>query len=37
MKEEQQIRIRAEFGVERDRTKVERDRTRVEEFMFVLI
>jgi hypothetical protein len=31
MKEEQQIRVRAEIRVERDRTGIERDRTRVEE------
>jgi hypothetical protein len=36
-KEEHQIRVRTEFGVERDRTRVEGDRTRVGEFLFVLI
>jgi hypothetical protein len=37
MKEEQQIRVRTKFAVERDRTRVEGDRTRVEEFLFVSI
>jgi hypothetical protein len=32
MKEEEQIRVRVEFGVERDRTRVEGDRTRVAKF-----
>jgi hypothetical protein len=32
-KEEQQIRARVEFGVERRRIRVERDRTRVREFL----
>jgi hypothetical protein len=32
-KEEQQIRVMAEFGVERRRIKVERDRTRIKEFL----
>jgi hypothetical protein len=36
-KEELQIMVRTEFGVERGRTKVEKDRTRVEEFVFVSI
>jgi hypothetical protein len=36
-KEEQQIRVRTEFVVERGRTRVERDRTRVGEFWFVSI
>jgi hypothetical protein len=33
MKEEQQIKVRAEFGVERRRIRVEKDRTRVREFL----
>jgi hypothetical protein len=33
MKEEQQIRVRAEFEVERRRIRVERDRTRLGEFL----
>jgi hypothetical protein len=33
MKEEQQIRVRAEFGVERRRIRVERDRTGVRVFL----
>jgi hypothetical protein len=37
MKEEQQIRVRTEFGVVRGRTRVEGDRRRVGEFWFVLI
>jgi hypothetical protein len=36
-KEEQQIRVRTEFVVERGRTRVERDRIRVGEFWFVSI
>jgi hypothetical protein len=36
MKEEQQIRVRTEFGVERGRIRVG-DRTSVEEFWFILI
>jgi hypothetical protein len=37
MKEEQQIRIRAEFGVEGRRIRVERDRTRVRVFGLVAL
>jgi hypothetical protein len=33
MKEEQKIRVRAEFGVEMRRIRVERDRTRLREFL----
>jgi hypothetical protein len=33
MKEEQQIRVKAEFGVERRKIRVERGRTRVGEFL----
>jgi hypothetical protein len=33
-KEEQQIRVRREFGVERGRTRIEKDRTRVGEVLF---
>jgi hypothetical protein len=32
MKEEQQIRVRTEFGVERGRTRVKGNRIRVREF-----
>jgi hypothetical protein len=32
-KEEQQIRVKVEFGVERRRIRVERDRKRVREFL----
>jgi hypothetical protein len=37
MKEEHQIRVRTEFGVERERIRVEVDRRRVREFWFVSI
>jgi hypothetical protein len=37
MKEEHQIRVRTEFGVERERIRVEVDRKRVREFWFVSI
>jgi uncharacterized protein (DUF433 family) len=33
MKEEQQIRVRTKFGVERGRTRVEGERIRVEEVL----
>jgi hypothetical protein len=36
-KEEQQIRVMIEFGVERNSTRVECDRTRAKEFWFVSI
>jgi hypothetical protein len=37
MKEEHQIRVRTEFGVERERIRVEIDIKRVREFWFVSI
>jgi hypothetical protein len=37
MKEEHQIRVRTEFGVERERIRVEVDIKRVREFWFVSI
>jgi hypothetical protein len=37
MREEQQIRVRAEFGGKRIKTMVETDRKMAEEFWFVLI
>jgi hypothetical protein len=36
-KEEKQLRVRIEIGVERDRIRIEGERTRVEEFWFVSI
>jgi hypothetical protein len=36
-KEEQQIRVKTKFGVERGRTRVEGDRIRVGEFWFISI
>jgi hypothetical protein len=36
-KEEHQIRVRTEFGVERGRTRIEGERIRVEEFWSVSI
>jgi hypothetical protein len=36
-KEEQQIRVRTEYGVKRGKTRVEGERIRLGEFLFILI